>query len=600
MPKLTSADKDFWTESYATYDGSHTPVTDFQPNPGGQERFIQSQAHEIIAMGANSSGKTFCSLIKCAHHLIPERDIEGNATGFTIHPHRRIRINSNGIEGWISTWSEKTQRGNIEPAFEKILGPYELKEGTKIEAGVRQLSQFESGRITFKYQTMSIDAYKGEKIDFAMLDEPHKKQYYNETNARTWIRKGTVWMAATLIADATYSDMKIDDIIWMQEEIIDPWLDNPDNFPETEIVFMTMEENAAYLDVEFASKRMRSMSKEEQAVRKTGRLIVHFGKCCFNDEILKVIKHYIRNHPEECQPTYGRLEYDDYEDDEWKVKFTETRTYFDDNPRDDFIIKIWQHPIDRNSGFIRPEYFIGADVAEGVDGGDYTSVCVKRADSGEEVAALHGHLTEIELARELWLIGMYYCNDHFEPARLAIEVTNIGKTTQSYLISGNAENQIPKYGLNRIYHRPSDSQLASGLFMIGKNSKPGWMTSRGSRHYIITAMRQDILRAYEAIERGEPSTIKDMGRIEEAETFILHPDGKYKPRHGKRDDKLFGAAICDQAIKRYSRQPKPILGGDVFYKDTDKYYHKNGEIFVNNAALDRFDREKMRRRTIKI
>ena len=91
---------------------------------------------------------------------------------------------------------------------------------------------------------------------------------------------------------------------------------------------------------------------------------------------------------------------------------------------------------------VRPQFFIGVEVAQGKLGGDYTCAYVMR-DNGQIVASLHGHLSEIDLARELYLLGMYYCDANYEPATLAIEVVNAGKTTQSYLISGNSDLGIP-------------------------------------------------------------------------------------------------------------------------------------------------------------
>jgi len=71
---------------------SDTIVSEFVPNAGGQERLFRSQASEIFFCGGNDAGKTFCGLIMCAYYLLPEYDENGKPTGFTIHPHRKIRI----------------------------------------------------------------------------------------------------------------------------------------------------------------------------------------------------------------------------------------------------------------------------------------------------------------------------------------------------------------------------------------------------------------------------------------------------------------------------------------------------------------------------
>ena len=61
-------------------------VKKYEPQGYGQTRFAKTKAHIIFLMGGNDSGKTFSALMKVAHHIIPAKDINGNYTGYTIHP----------------------------------------------------------------------------------------------------------------------------------------------------------------------------------------------------------------------------------------------------------------------------------------------------------------------------------------------------------------------------------------------------------------------------------------------------------------------------------------------------------------------------------
>jgi len=573
---------------------SGTRVEEFRPNAGGQELFARSNAHEIILSGANSSGKTYCGLMMCAWHILPEKDTLGNPTGYTIHPHRRIRVPSHGIEGWVSSWSEGVQRSNIKPVYDKILAPYETHQ--KYENGVRKWADFETGRIIFKWQTMGVDAYKGDKENFIHMDEPHKPALYNEAKARLIARKGTMWTTATFVVDETYTDLQIGDVLWMQEKIIDPWLEDRTKFPITDVIFLSADENKGYIDVDFMRKLFSNMSLEEQTTRLTGRLVTHFGQCCFDTDKLKALADYLRTNPRVSAPMYGHLEWDydervEGEEDRWGVVFsrdTNNRETFPHKPKGEFIIKIWQHPIEKGTAFIRPEYFMGCDAAEGKRGGDYTAVSVVRGDTGEEVAALHGHLSEIELAQQLQLLGRYYEAKDGRNAKLAIEVNNIGKATQSYLINGLEEQGIHKYGMDRLYHRPSAEKMQRGNKILG--TVPGWYTSSATRDFVLTAMRRILLDGYNSLFDPPPDTdpyavVKDVGIVEEARWFQLSKAGKYEARAGvSHDDRLFARALAEICRNQYGyktqRLPSPSKP-----ELTDKYIIKDGVVYINDAGM---------------
>jgi len=579
-----------------------TRVEEFRPNPGGQELFARSEAHEIILSGANSSGKTYCGLMMCAWHLLPEKDTLGNPTGFTIHPHRRIRVPSHGVEGWISSWSEGVQRSNIQPVYNKILAPFETNQ--KYESGVRKWADFETGRIIFKWQTMGTDAYKGDKENFIHMDEPHKPALYNEAKARLIARKGTMWTTATFVVDETYTDLQISDVLWMQEKIIDPWLEDKTKFPITDVIFLSADENKGYIDVDFMKKLFANMSLEEQTTRLTGRLVTHFGQCCFDTEKLKALADYLRTSPRVSTPMYGHLEWDyderiEGEEDRWDVVFNHTgRETFPHKPKGEFAIKVWQHPIEKNTPFIRPEYFIGVDAAEGKSGGDYSAASVVRGDTGEEVAALHGHLSEIELAQQLQLLGRYYETKDGRNAKLAIEVNNIGKATQSYLINGLEEQGIHKYGMDRLYHRPSADKMQRGNKILG--TLPGWYTSSATRDFVLSAMRRVLLDGYNALFEPAPdtapyATVKDVGIVEEARWFQLSKAGKYEARGGvSHDDRLFARALAEICRNQYGYKTQVIRPKRDGIETNDKYIiGDDGVIRINDSEMFKQPKKKV-------
>lgn len=525
-------------------------VAEFQPQGPGQTDFVESQKHIIFLMGGNDSGKTFCGMMKVAHHIIPEKDINGNYTGFTIHPHRRIRIPPNGIEGWVSTYSEKTQISNMRPVYNRILEPYELD--CQKESGARRYADFDKGgRIYFKWQTRGPQDYTGDKVDFAYLDEPHKKGRINETIARLVNREGTFWNCATLVTDEDTPDIDMADIQWLQEEVINKVLEDPKKYPEHHIVYANMADNP-FSRPEFANKIFAHMSESERRVRMTGQLIGYSRRCLFDQAALMDVGKFLRGHPEIATPEYCTLHIDENVKDpapEDIYPVLSAVQDFPDKPRGDWIIKIWEHPLDRDQ-LDRPRYFIGCDSSEGASGGDYTSAYVKKK-SGQVVAALHGHITEIELARQLWLLGYYYADREGRPAHLAIEVNiGAGNVTSTFLITGHSELGINKYDNIRIYKRPEERDIERGFYRLG--TKPGWYTSARTRRYLLANMRKAIGATYDAIQAGDPPFIPDRLLFEEARRFILQSDGKkYAATPGvSNDDCLFASAIADEAIKQ--------------------------------------------------
>ena len=537
-----------------------TDVSQFVPNDGGQQRFIETLAHEIIFAGANSCGKTYSGLIKCAHHILPEKDVDGKNTGFTIHPHRRIRLKPNGIEGWVSSWSEKTQRSNMKPLIDRILGPYEIDK--KVVGGVRQESHFETGRIIYKWQTQNVSGYTGDKMDFIHMDEPHRPVLYNEALARLPARRGTMWTTATFVAGDHYSDTQLADVIWMQETYVSPFLRSPEAFlPFTEVIFASTAENKGYIDIDFIEKLFARMSQDERTTRLTGHIISHFGQCLFDEDRLISLIDYLQTHPEQSTPRYCELEYENGE----VIPVDVVRDSFPEKPKGEYIVKIWQMPLDR-SGLLTPKYYIGVDAAEGKRSGDYTAVSIIRGDTGEEVAALHGHISEVELAKQLWLLGTLYRDAEDKLPFLGIEVNNIGKTTCSYLLTGNRELGIPKYGASRLYRRPRPGDLERGVAFIG--TEPGWLTTARSRHYLLTAMRRIVIEACDSVERQDYSTIKDLGLLAEARWFVLSSNGKYEAKGSiSHDDRLFARAIAEMVKDQYGGKKRPVEGLEEASKD---------------------------------
>lgn len=554
----------------------------FAANSGGQQAFFRCQKPQMILSGGNDSGKTVCDVVQGAYHTLPEKDIHGKFTGYTIHPFKRIRIRPTGILGWFSNYSESVQIDNFRPIYEKYMSPYEIHK--RVIGGARKWAEFEAnGRIDFKCISQGFQVYRGKKIDWIGCDEPHPMAIYNECLARiSKSPSSTMWTTMTPVVDGTQTAATVQDVLWMKRHIIDPYLRDPDSFPLLEVLFVSTEENAAYIDLERTKQLFRSMSPEEQSIRLHGLFLSYVGNCFFNKPDLELLERHISDYNPE--PEYVSLEYDEKAKDEFKVVPNVLPIdYFPDYPEEGYVIRVWEHPVQRK-GMVRPEYFISADVAEGKKGGDYTNAYVFKGN-GQIAASLHGRITEIQLARELYLLGMYYCDRQFKPARLAIEVNNFGKITQAFLISGNPEARIPKYGKDRLYHRPDPKALESGKKV--SSGSPGWLTTGRTRQFVLTNARMAMHQAVAAMQKGLPSPIPDIYCVEEGMTFILGKDGKYKAQEGYYDDRIMSLGIGRCLLEHYGHKLYTVEPQTYGPTDDDNYYRdpETGVYYLNTQGL---------------
>lgn len=564
-----------------------TFLNEFIPNPGGQELFFRTTAHEIVLAGGNSSGKSLCGLVRGAYHTIAEKDEYGKKTGKTIHPYLDLRIPTAGVEGWVSSWSMDTQRDTLRPLIDKILGPYIIPNKSQIEEGVYKRMFFEGVQndswINMKWQTQGLSVYKGAKKNWVFMDEPHKEMIYKESRARLFRSGGYIWICMTPIVNPD-SPLEAQDVLWMRDEIVEPFERSPEKFPLRTVIYVDVEENYQHVNGEFIDGMLAGMSTIERTIRKSGSFVLFTGRNAFDRDMILTLQRYLEEHKEESEPEYGTLEYDDREEqDDWQIRFTrDFREYFPDKPKGEYTIKIWEHPVKPEGLQLSPGYTIGCDAAEGKPGGDYSCAYVFRNDNRRVVASLHGHISEEKLARQLYLLGHYYNTGapNYWPAMLAIEIRTYGATTQKMLISGNPALRIPRYPNHRFYYRPNTTDIEKGREFT---HAPGWDTNSRTRKFVIMAMREAFLMAYNAIATGKHCSIPDIGCLKEAREFVQNKQGKYE---GHPDDRLFALGIGNIVLDRQSGVVSEAVVEETAksgLKDNDHWYteeHDNGLMIV--------------------
>lgn len=176
-------------------------------------------------------------------------------------------------------------------------------------------------------------------------------------------------------------------------------------------------------------------------------------------------------------------------------------------------VLIWEEPLWGHS------YVIGADVAEGLEHGDYSDASVLDSETGLLVAKWHGHVYADEFGDELNLLGHYY-----NGALIGVEVNSMGVATVGALRRAN----YPRLFRRRV------------IGNVSENFAPqwGWRTDKLSKGKMITelakAIREDII------------DIRDEHTLAELRTYVR--DEKAQMHGSPHDDRVMSLAIAVQML----------------------------------------------------
>ena len=195
----------------------------------------------------------------------------------------------------------------------------------------------------------------------------------------------------------------------------------------------------------------------------------------------------------------------------------------------------------------RPEagkhYAIGADVAEGVEGGDWSSADIVD-EHGNQVAQWHGHIDPDKYGDILNWIGKRY-----NMAYMGVERNNHGLTTLTRLRNMNYPN----------IHAEEDVQRSGGE---KRTHRIGWLTTSRTKPLIIDNLA--------ALLRDKESGIRNRKTVEECQSYVIHENGSYGAQTGGFDDRVMSYAIAQEMAKR---MPKITIPTQVIQDQVDHLHH---------------------------
>lgn len=192
----------------------------------------------------------------------------------------------------------------------------------------------------------------------------------------------------------------------------------------------------------------------------------------------------------------------------------------DFRPEEDGPLTVWEMPNPKHL------YVIGADVAQGLEHGDYSSADVLNVTTGVQAAHWHGHIDPDLYGEELAVLGWF-----FRTALVAVEVNNHGLTTAKAL---------QRAGYQNIYFR---RRLGSKRETLSEEL--GWMTTRSTKPLIIDGLNA-------ALRQGELQVLGE-GSRQELISYVRKADGSTEG--SPHDDRVISLAIAQQ-MRTYVHERK--------------------------------------------
>jgi hypothetical protein len=185
------------------------------------------------------------------------------------------------------------------------------------------------------------------------------------------------------------------------------------------------------------------------------------------------------------------------------------------------MVKLFKKPDDGR------KYANGADVAEGLETGDFSTQFILNKDL-EQMASFHGHLHPDLFGAQMISMGKYY-----NSAVLAPEVNNHGLTTLTHITNKN----YPFIFMRKVLDERTNEWT----------DKAGWQTNIKTKPIML----DELIAAF----RDNLITINDIDLLREMLELAYEADGSVN-LNGK--DRVVSAAIALQAIKQVT---EVSLGG---------------------------------------
>ena len=191
-------------------------------------------------------------------------------------------------------------------------------------------------------------------------------------------------------------------------------------------------------------------------------------------------------------------------------------------------LRVWAEPKPGRA------YVIGADVAEGLEQGDFSVLDVVDQLTGEHMAQWHGKIDP-----DLFGMIIFHTAKRYNLAWVAPERNGHGLTTVSRLI----DLGYPKVWVEKVPDPPHKTR-----------KRYGWLTSKSSKPMII----DNLIATMREWDESPQHMIRSAGTFDEMLTFKRNEKGEFGAEDGKLDDRVISMSIA-QFIRTSRNLPLPSM-----------------------------------------
>ncbi|MNC10429.1 Terminase-like family protein [compost metagenome] len=223
------------------------------------------------------------------------------------------------------------------------------------------------------------------------------------------------------------------------------------------------------------------------------------------------------------------------------------------------FLEVWERPKKHL------EYYIGGDVAKGLESGDYSAAPV--FSNKYDLSALwHGHIDPDQYAEQLAMLGRWY-ND----ALIAVEENNHGLTVLNKL----------KLNYENLYYRTDYDKLTDE-----EKKELGWWSSEQTKRLAVDTMAR--------LLREKKLGIKSKLLISECLTYVRDAKGATNAQEGSHDDTVMASAIILHVMETHAVPVQDIAVPEKQHTEQDNYSVINGvrkHVSEIEDEANRHDRE---------
>ena len=197
-----------------------------------------------------------------------------------------------------------------------------------------------------------------------------------------------------------------------------------------------------------------------------------------------------------------------------KIEY-DVRSLFGGEGDQRILIKVWEKPEPGTT------YALGADVAEGLEHGDDSSLCVLRGDTGNQCCEFVGQIDPDEFGLLYYLVGQFY--------------------GWAYILIENNKDITPLQVLKNLeYPNLHYEWFYRADISDTRKEKLGWNTNALTRNKLVndarTGMRDNLYRVRSSLV------------LDQMTVFQRNKRGKYEHIRGAKDDAIFAWMLAIQGL----------------------------------------------------